>query len=88
MLTSSLRATWSRAWPRTSRRPLKCVDAVEAATKKKFDDGMLYERDIFINLMWTPECRALRHLFVAERAAPRSPMCQKTRPSATSSRWP
>ncbi|MBN9407664.1 MAG: enoyl-CoA hydratase/isomerase family protein [Burkholderiales bacterium] len=49
--------------------PAKCVDAVEAATKKKFDDGMLFEREIFINLMWTPECRALRHLFVAERAA-------------------
>lgn len=49
--------------------PAKCVDAVEAATKKKFDDGMAFEREIFINLMWTPECRALRHLFMAERAA-------------------
>ena len=53
--------------------PGKCVDAVEAATKKKFDDGMVFERDIFINLMWTPECRALRHLFVAERAASKIP---------------
>jgi 3-hydroxyacyl-CoA dehydrogenase len=25
--------------------------------------------NIFTNLMWTPECRALRHLFVAQRAA-------------------
>ena len=48
--------------------PLKCVDAVEAATKQKFDQGMTTERDLFINLMWTPECRALRHLFMAERA--------------------
>ncbi|MDP1654841.1 MAG: 3-hydroxyacyl-CoA dehydrogenase NAD-binding domain-containing protein [Hylemonella sp.] len=53
--------------------PAKCVDAVEAATKKKFDDGMLFEREIFINLMWTPECRALRHLFAAERAASKIP---------------
>jgi 3-hydroxyacyl-CoA dehydrogenase len=53
--------------------PAKCVDAVEAATKKKFDDGMVFERDAFINLMWTPECRALRHLFVAERAASKVP---------------
>src|SRR5450830_998148 len=51
----------------------KCVDAVQAATQKKFDDGMVFERDIFINLMWTPECRALRHLFVAERAASKIP---------------
>jgi 3-hydroxyacyl-CoA dehydrogenase len=49
--------------------PAKCVDAVEAATTKKFADGMAFEREIFLNLMWTPECRALRHLFMAERAA-------------------
>ena len=53
--------------------PLKCIDAVEAATKKKFADGMAFEREIFINLMWTPECRALRHLFVAERACSKIP---------------
>ncbi|MCC2632367.1 MAG: 3-hydroxybutyryl-CoA epimerase-like protein, partial [Ramlibacter sp.] len=49
--------------------PAKCVDAVEASTKKKFDEGMAYEREIFTALMFTPESRALRHLFVAERAA-------------------
>jgi 3-hydroxyacyl-CoA dehydrogenase len=49
--------------------PLKCIEAVQNATKMKFDQGMLAEREIFINLMWTPECRALRHLFVAQRAA-------------------
>jgi 3-hydroxyacyl-CoA dehydrogenase len=49
--------------------PLKCIEAVQNATKMKFDDGMSAEREIFINLMWTPECRALRHLFVAQRAA-------------------
>ncbi len=53
--------------------PAKCVDAVEAATKRKFDDGMLFEREIFINLMWTPECRALRHIFMAERATSKIP---------------
>ena len=53
--------------------PLKCVDAVEAATKKKFDEGMDFERELFINLMWTPECRALRHIFVANRAASKIP---------------
>jgi 3-hydroxyacyl-CoA dehydrogenase len=53
--------------------PAKCVDAVEAATKKKFEDGMVFERELFINLMWTPECRALRHIFVANRAASKIP---------------
>lgn len=53
--------------------PLKCVDAVQAATQKKFEDGLLFEREIFINLMWTPESRALRHIFMAERAASKIP---------------
>ncbi len=53
--------------------PLKCVDAVEAATKRKFADGLAYERELFINLMWTSESRALRHLFLAERAASKIP---------------
>jgi 3-hydroxyacyl-CoA dehydrogenase len=53
--------------------PPKCVDAVEAATKKKFEDGMVFEREIFTNLMWTPECRALRHIFMADRAASKIP---------------
>ncbi len=53
--------------------PLKCVDAVEAATKRKFDDGLAFERELFINLMWSPEGRALRHIFMAERAASKIP---------------
>ena len=53
--------------------PAKCVDAVEAATKQKFDAGMVTERDIFVNLMWSPESRALRHVFMAERAASKIP---------------
>jgi 3-hydroxyacyl-CoA dehydrogenase len=53
--------------------PLKCVDAVEAALKRKFDDGMVYEREVFMALMLTPECKALRHAFFAERAASKIP---------------
>ncbi len=53
--------------------PAKCVDAVEAATKKKFDEGMLIEREIFIALMWTSESAALRHIFMADRATSKIP---------------
>ena len=53
--------------------PLKCIAAVEAATKRKFDDGTAFEREIFINLMFSPEGRALRHIFIAERAASKIP---------------
>ena len=53
--------------------PAKCVDAVEAATKLKFDEGMVFERDIFVALMLSPEGKALRHIFIAERAASKIP---------------
>jgi len=49
--------------------PARCVDAVEASLERRFDDGMLLEREIFIALMTTPESKALRHSFFAERAA-------------------
>ncbi len=53
--------------------PAKCVDAVEAATKRRFEEGMVFEREIFTALMQTPECKALRHIFQAERAASKIP---------------
>jgi 3-hydroxyacyl-CoA dehydrogenase len=53
--------------------PAKCVDAVEAATKKKFDEGMLTEREIFVALMWSTESMALRHIFMADRATSKIP---------------
>ena len=53
--------------------PARCVDAVEASVTRKFDDGMAYERELFIALMMTPECKALRHAFFGERAASKIP---------------
>ncbi|MFL6623904.1 MAG: 3-hydroxyacyl-CoA dehydrogenase NAD-binding domain-containing protein [Sulfurifustis sp.] len=49
--------------------PLKCVDAVEAAATKSFEEGMKVERDAFSQLLMSDESRALRHIFFAERAA-------------------
>ncbi|MGA0611027.1 3-hydroxyacyl-CoA dehydrogenase NAD-binding domain-containing protein [Caldimonas sp. KR1-144] len=53
--------------------PAKCVDCVEQAVKAKFEAGMVYEREVFMALMLTPECKALRHAFFAERAASKIP---------------
>jgi 3-hydroxyacyl-CoA dehydrogenase len=53
--------------------PARCVDCVEQSTRLKFDDGMVYERQAFVALMTTPECKALRHAFFAERAASKIP---------------
>jgi len=62
-------ATVARNYP----APLRCIDAVAAAVKKPFDEGLAVERDAFFSLVETPESRALRHAFFAERAASRIP---------------
>ena len=53
--------------------PLKCVEAVAASLKMPFDAGMKLERELFTGLMFTPESRALRHAFMAERATTKIP---------------
>jgi 3-hydroxyacyl-CoA dehydrogenase len=53
--------------------PLKCIDAVEAAVEKPFEEGLKYERELFVQLLQTPESRALRHAFFGERAAAKIP---------------
>ena len=69
--------------------PLKCVDAVAASTQMKFDDGMKLEREIFLALMLTPESKALRHAFIAERATTQDPRrARPTRRRARSRRSP
>ncbi len=51
--------------------PRKCVDAVAAAVSMPFEEGLRHERQLFSELLQTPESRALRHAFFAERAAGR-----------------
>ncbi|MBK9658023.1 MAG: enoyl-CoA hydratase/isomerase family protein [Rhodanobacteraceae bacterium] len=53
--------------------PLRCIECVAAAVTQPFDAGIAIERRAFAELMDTPECRALRHAFFAERAASKIP---------------
>ncbi|WP_063570426.1 MULTISPECIES: 3-hydroxyacyl-CoA dehydrogenase NAD-binding domain-containing protein [Luteibacter] len=53
--------------------PLKCIDAIEAAVKRSFDEGILVEREAFAVLVNTPESKALRHVFFSDRAASKIP---------------
>ena len=63
-----------RAVAKNFPAPERCVDCVQQALKvKDFDEGMRYERDAFLSLMTTPECKALRHAFFGERAASKIP---------------
>ncbi len=53
--------------------PLKCVEAVALSLSKPFDEALRLEREMFMALMNTPESRAQRHVFTAERAASKLP---------------
>ena len=63
--------------------PLKCVDAVEAACTRPFDEGLQVERNLFVELMMSPESRALRHAFQGERAAAKIPDVPSDTPTRT-----
>jgi len=53
--------------------PGKCIDAVEAAVLKPFEEGMKLERAAFAELVQTTESKALQHAFFATRAAAKIP---------------
>ena len=53
--------------------PEKCIQAVEAACTKPFDEGIAIERRLFSELENTEEAKALRYAFFAEREINRIP---------------
>ena len=53
--------------------PLACVERVADSLTLPFDEGLKRERETFLALMVTPESRAARHVFAAERAAGKIP---------------
>jgi 3-hydroxyacyl-CoA dehydrogenase len=72
-----------RAVAKNFPAPEKCVDCVEAATKKGIEEGLLFERGHFLSLMMTPESKALRHAFFGERAASKIPDVPEDTPLRT-----
>ncbi|HUH65135.1 MAG TPA: 3-hydroxyacyl-CoA dehydrogenase NAD-binding domain-containing protein [Syntrophales bacterium] len=53
--------------------PFQCIKAIEAATKLPFNDGMKRERELFLELKSSPQSKAQRHVFFAEREVVRIP---------------
>ena len=52
---------------------MRCIEAVEAAVKLPFEQGLALERKFFVELVQSSESKALRHVFFAERAASKIP---------------
>src|SRR5215475_6812139 len=55
------------------RAPENCIKAVEAAVNLPFDEGMKRERELFVELLNSPESKAQRYFFFAEREAAKIP---------------
>ncbi len=55
------------------RAPERCIQAVEAAVNRPFTDGLRFERELFLELVASPESKAQRYAFFAEREAAKIP---------------
>jgi 3-hydroxyacyl-CoA dehydrogenase len=53
--------------------PFACINAVRAACEHPFQEGLRYERRLFLELVNSPESKAQRHAFFGEREVSRSP---------------
>src|SRR5690606_23749135 len=51
--------------------PLRCIAAVEAATRLPLAEGLRRERELFMECLDSPQRAALVHVFFAERQAGR-----------------
>lgn len=49
--------------------PQRCLDAIEASFSLPFEEGLVLERKLFLELMNGPVSKSLRHAFFSERAA-------------------
>src|SRR5690606_21034144 len=76
----------ARTVARNLPAPARCVEAIACALGPSFDEGLAKERAMFLEMVQTPESKALRHAFFAERAAskiPDVPEDTPTRPIAS-----
>ena len=55
------------------RAPERCIQAVEAAVARPFAEGLRFEREMFLELVASPESKAQRYVFFAEREAAKVP---------------
>ncbi|HEX7928921.1 MAG TPA: 3-hydroxyacyl-CoA dehydrogenase NAD-binding domain-containing protein [bacterium] len=58
---------------RGNEAPIRCLDAVEAATKLPWADGIKRERELFVQAVTSQQSAALRYVFFAEREVAKIP---------------
>ncbi|MEQ3723751.1 3-hydroxyacyl-CoA dehydrogenase NAD-binding domain-containing protein [Alcanivorax sp.] len=65
---------------RDFKAPFSCIKAVKAAVELPFDKGVERERELFFELLMSPESAAQRHVFFAEREVAKVPGLDKNTP--------
>ncbi len=65
---------------RGQEAPLECINAVEVAATKPFEEGLAHERDVFVRLRDGDKSKAMRHMFFAEREVAKIPGITKQTP--------
>jgi len=66
---------------RSQTAPLAAIDAVEAATKLTFADGLQREAELFTECLRSPQSKALIYAFFAERAVSKIPGISSSTPN-------
>ena len=61
--------------------PLAAIDAIEAATKLPFDQGVEAERKLFTDCLFSDQSKALIHVFFGEREVAKIPDVPKNTPT-------
>jgi 3-hydroxyacyl-CoA dehydrogenase len=77
---SAAREQAGKKW-RGQTAPLAAIDAVEAATKLAFADGLKREAELFDECLRSPQARALIYAFFAERAVTKIPGISSSTPT-------
>jgi 3-hydroxyacyl-CoA dehydrogenase len=65
------------------RAPEACIKAVEAAVRLPFAQGLARERELFVELLNSPESKAQRYFFFAERESAKIPDVPPDTPTRT-----
>src|SRR5258708_33455016 len=71
----------SRKKQRGLLAPLAAIDAVEAATKLRFDQGCQKEEELFTKCLFSDQSKALIHAFFGEREVAKIPDVPKETPA-------
>ncbi|MGA8555784.1 MAG: 3-hydroxyacyl-CoA dehydrogenase NAD-binding domain-containing protein [Candidatus Acidiferrales bacterium] len=71
----------ARKKQRNLKAPLAAIDAIEASIKLSFDEGCQFERNLFMDCLFSDQSKSLIHVFFGEREVSKIPDVPKETPA-------